>query len=236
MKFDQYQALTFDCYGTLVDWETGILTALRPVLARHNVSLSDAAIIEAYSRFEARSETGTYRRYRDVLNGVVRQFGAEYGFEPTEAEANALVASFGQWKPFPDTVPALQALKRRFKLVILSNVDDDLFALTAQQLLVSFDDVITAQQIGSYKPALRNFETAIARIGPPKERILHVGASLYHDIVPAKTLGLAAVWVNRWKGKGGIGATAPTPGMPDLEVPDLKTLAALVEENLGSPN
>lgn len=230
MRFNQCQALTFDCYGTLVDWETGILAALRPVLARHAVSLSDEAIIEAYGRFEAQLEAGTYRRYRDVLNGVVRQFGAEYGFEPTEEEANALVASFGQWKPFPDTVPALQALKGRFKLVILSNVDDDLFALTAAQLQVPFDDVITAQQVGSYKPALRNFETAIERIGLPKEQTLHVGASPYHDIVPAKTLGLAAVWVNRWQGKGGIGATAPTPAPPDLEVPDLKTLAALVEE------
>ena len=136
---------------------------------------------------------------------------------------------FRSWKPFPDTVAALKKLKSRYKLAIISNTDDDLFADTARLLEVSFDWVITAQQAGSYKPSHHNFKLALERIALPPEQVLHVAQSIYHDIVPARELGLATVWVNRRAGKHGEGATKAAQGQPDLEVPDLKTLAEMAE-------
>lgn len=226
MNFQQFKALTFDCYGTLIDWESGICGALRPILKRHGVRLSDAEIREHYGRFEAAEQMGEYNRYRNILVDVTFRFGLEFGFRPTPEETAALVKSLPNWQPFPDTGEALQRLKQRFKLVIVSNIDDDLFAATAKHLPVEFDAVITAQQVGSYKPSHANFETALQRIGLPKEQVLHVAQSLYHDIVPAKALGIANVWVNR---SGGVVGTQ-VDIQPDLEVPDLKTLADKVEE------
>lgn len=227
MDFTPFEVLTFDCYGTLVDWETGILNAFHPILAHHRIVLEDVVILERYGRLEAQAEAGTYQIYRDVLRSVAREFCLQAGFVPDEAETESLVRSFANWKPFPDTVSALQALKQRFRLVILSNVDDDLFAHTAPQLEVAFDDVITAQQVQSYKPSLRNFEVALDRIGLPREKVLHVAQSLFHDIVPTNTLGIANVWVNRHHGRAGHGATVPVNALPTLEVPDMRSLAAL---------
>lgn len=227
MDFTLYKAMTFDCYGTLVDWESAILSGLKPVLTRRNVSLTDEEILERYGRYEQKAESSAYLPYREVLALVVRHFGREFGFEPAAEEASVLADTFDDWRPFSDTVAALQELKKRFRLAILSNVDDDLFAITAKHLQVPFDEVITAQQVGSYKPSHRNFETAIRRIGLPREAILHVGQSIYHDIVPARALGIAVVWVNRRQGKPGHGATVPAAARPDLEVPDLRTLASL---------
>lgn len=226
MDFRGFRALTFDCYGTLIDWESGIRGALRPLLTRHRVNLSDAEMLECYGRFEAAEQAREYNRYRNVLIEVTFRFGQEFGFMPTPEETAALVKSLPGWQPFPDTVEALHALKRRFQLVILSNIDDDLFAETAKHLGVEFDHIITAQQVGSYKPSHRNFETALARIGLPKEQVLHVAQSLYHDIVPAKALGIANVWVNRSGGSIGV----DVPVRPDLEVPDLQTLVQKIEE------
>ncbi len=127
--------------------------------------------------------------------------------------------------PFPDSPEALKLLSRRFKLVILSNVDDDLFALSAKRLGVEFSDVITAQQVGSYKPDVRNFRLMLERTGNHPKRVLHVAQSLFHDIAPAKSLGLTTVWVNRRHDRPGFGATPPAEATPDLEVPDLITLA-----------
>ena len=129
--------------------------------------------------------------------------------------------------PFADTQPALKAFERRFRLAIISNTDDDLFARTNQQLDVAFDWIVTAQQVKSYKPSLNNFRQALARIGLPTEQVLHVAQSLFHDHVPAKQLGLETVWVNRRHGKAGSGATPIADARPDLEVPDLATLVTL---------
>lgn len=230
INFDQYEVLTFDCYGTLVDWEGGMLTALRSILANHSIQQSDTQILEQFAEFESALENGAYQRYYDVLRGVVQKFGERLGFTPSEAELNALPESVKQWQPFPDTVAALKQLKQRFKLVIISNVDDDLFAATATRLEVPFDLVITAQQVQSYKPCVRNFEVAIDRLAIPKNKILHVAASLYHDIAPANSLGLTNVWVNRRSGQHGSGAALPTEAHPDLEVPDLKTLVERVQQ------
>ena len=219
--------LTFDCYGTLIDWERGIAGALSPVLARHGHPLDDEAILERYALIESALEAGPYLPYREVLRRGLVALGEQLGFEPTEAERDAFGGSVAEWPAFADAASALARLKTRFRLVILSNVDDDLFAASAARLGVAFDEVITAEQVGSYKPALRNFEVAIERVGPA-ERILHVAQSLFHDIAPARAVGLRGVWVNRRAGRPGSGATAPSDARPEAEVPDLRTLAEML--------
>lgn len=227
IDFNKYKALTFDCYGTLIDWESGILGALKPVLLSHNQNLDDNQILELFAQLEAEIQQGEFIKYREVLHRVVEKLGEKIGFEPTNDQINSLPDSIQYWQPFPDTVEALKTLKQKFGLVIISNIDDDLFAFSAKHLEVEFDEIITAQQVKSYKPSLNNFKVAIERINLPLEEILHVAASVYHDIVPAKSLGLSTIWVNRRAGQQGTGATVSALSQPDLEVPDLKTLAAL---------
>lgn len=222
----RFRVLTFDCYGTLIDWERGILAALGPLLAAHGKSLADEKLLELYGELEAEAEAGEYQSYRKVLEGVARGVGRRLGFESSEQEARSLPESLKNWQPFPDTVAALKKLKSRYKLAIVSNTDDDLFADTARLLEVSFDWVITAQQARSYKPSHRNFKLALERIALPPDQVLHCAQSIYHDVIPARELGLATVWVNRRGAKGG-GATKAAQGQPELEVPDLKTLAEM---------
>ena len=143
-------------------------------------------------------------------------------------ELDCLSNSLGGWIPFSDMVEALQALKKRFRLAIISNVDDDLIGLSAKHLKVPFDWVITAEQVKAYKPSLQNFEFTIDRISMPPEKILHIAQSICHDIIPAKAMGLSTVWINRRKGQSGLGATPPANATPDLEVPDLKTLVSII--------
>ena len=226
LDFRRFRVLTFDCYGTLIDWESGILAALGPLLEAHGKSLADDKLLELFGELEAEAEAGEYQSYRKVLEGVARGVGRRLGFEASEQEARALPESLKHWPPFPDTVAALGKLKSRFKLAIVSNTDDDLFADTARLLEVPFDWVVTAQQAGSYKPSHRNFKLALERIALPPNQVLHCAQSIYHDIVPARELGLATVWVNRRGSKGG-GATKAAQGRPDVEVPDLKTLAEM---------
>jgi 2-haloacid dehalogenase len=227
LDLTRFKVLTFDCYGTMIDWETGIFSALRPILAAHNQRIADNALLELYSELELKAEQGEYLRYRDVLQSVVRGFGERLGFSPNDAEVRSLPESLGNWQPFPDTVEALLKLKSRYQLAVLSNVDDDLFASTAPKLGVTFDHVITAQQAGCYKPCMRMFKLAESRIGVSRERWLHVGQSIYHDVIPAQSLGIATVWVNRPSPRPGAGAATAASGKPDLEVPDLRTLAKL---------
>ncbi len=226
LDFSRYEVLTFDCYGTLIDWESGILSALHRILSAHGKVVEDATILKLYGDFEQRSEEGEFHPYRSVLESVVRRFGAQLGFTPTDAEAHSLPDSLPTWKPWPDTVAALQQLKSRFRLAILSNVDDDLFAETRPQLGVTFDEVITAQQAQAYKPSLKIFELALGRINAPAHRVLHVGQSIYHDVIPAQALGLATVWVNRPSARPGVGAVKSAEAKPDLTVSSLAELAA----------
>jgi 2-haloacid dehalogenase len=227
LDLTRFKVLTFDCYGTLIDWETGIFSALRPILAAHNAEIADSALLELYSELELTAEQGEFLRYRDVLQSVVRGVGERLGFVPTEAEVRSLPESLAKWQPFPDTVEALRKLKSRYQLAVMSNVDDDLFAATAPKLGVAFDQVITAQQAGCYKPCMRMFQLAEDRIGARREHWLHVGQSIYHDVIPAQSLGIAAVWVNRPSPRPGAGAAKAAAGEPDLQVPDLQTLAKL---------
>ncbi len=222
--FENFDVLTFDCYGTLIDWEKGILSSLKPVLTSHGIEISDNEVLEIYSDLEAKAEEGEYQTYKSVLRSVLNGFGKKFNFKPSEEELAVFATCVKHWPSFADSTEALNALQTKYELCILSNIDDDLFAYSAQHLKVNFDTVFTAQQIGSYKPSLQNFEFAIKHLGLPKERILHVAQSLFHDIVPAKKLGLATVWINRRKGKEGFGATLPAEAKPDFEVSDLKSL------------
>ncbi len=227
LDFERYKVLTFDCYGTLIDWESGILNALRPLLSAHQVQLADEQILAQYAEIESALEVGEYRPYRQILAAVVQQFGERLNFAPTPAEAAALPDSVQNWLPFADTVAALQQLQQKYQLVILSNIDDELFAGSAKRLQVKFDQVITAEQIGSYKPALKNFETMMQRVGVPPAQILHVAQSIHHDIQPASSLGLSTVWVNRRQNQAGTGATPAAVAKADLTVESLQALASL---------
>jgi len=225
LDFSRFEILTFDCYGTLINWEEGILRCLHRILAAHGKDTDDATILQLYGDFEASAERGEYRRYREVLQSVVRQFGERLGFAPTDMEVRSLPKSLQEWSPWPDTVTALRQLQRRFRLAIVSNVDDDLFAVTRPQLGVEFDQIVTAEQAGAYKPSLKIFELALSRVGVSAHRVLHVGQSLYHDVIPAQSLGLATVWVNRPSARSGVGAVKAVKGHPDLQVSSLAELA-----------
>jgi len=229
MPFDSIRLITFDCYGTLIDWENGMLAALRPLFCRDGHTVSDLQILELYGEIEAKLESSPYLPYRQVLAQSAREIGRRLGIEVSAEEGSAFAESLTCWKPFSDTVPALQSLSRRFRLGIISNIDDDLFAETRKKFApVTFDPVVTAQQMQSYKPAQRNFEEAIRRSGLSKDQVLHAGQSLYHDIAPANALGIRNVWVNRPSIRPGSGAAKPGSAKPDYEVHTLAELAALL--------
>lgn len=228
LDFSRFEILTFDCYGTLINWEAGLLPVLHHILSVHSKHIDNADLLKLYGDFELRAEQPPYRTYREVLASVVSQFGAALGFTPSAEEASSLADSLPSWKPWPDTVAALRELKSRFGLAILSNIDDDLFDGTRPQLEVVFDEVVTAQQAQAYKPSLKLFELALGRIKTPAHRVLHIGQSIYHDVIPAQTLGLATVWVNRPSARPGVGAVKSADARPDVTVTSLAELAAMI--------
>jgi len=224
--FDGVEALTFDCYGTIVDWESGISRALIDLLGDEARRRSDDDLLVMYGEFEARAEEGAFRNYREVLEDVACAFGAELGVEVSTDDAARFARSVGTWPLFPDSVDALTTLGRSYRLAIVSNVDDDLFARTADRLGVTFAEVVTAQQVRSYKPAPAHFDEALRRLGLPREAVVHVAQSLFHDIAPAKALGLRCVWIDRRGGRSSGGATPPAKATPDRTFPDLAALAS----------
>ena len=224
IDFGAFDVLTFDCYGTLIDWETGIVAAMRQQLGIALSDRSDEELLEAFARFEHDAEV-PYQRYRDVLAVALRGVGETFGVAVNDAQAEAFGGSVEDWPAFPDSTAALRRLQSRFKLAVITNCDDDLFAQSERRLGVSFDYVITAQQAGSYKPDHANFLLAFERIGVPRERILHVAQSLFHDHVPAKALGMTTVWIDRRAGRGG-GATPAAEAVPDARFTDMESFAA----------
>lgn len=227
LDFRRYRVITFDCYGTLIDWESGILNALRPILSTHGAQVSDAEILSIYSELELEYESGDYRSYREILSEVVRGFGNRLRFRATPQEEQSLPDSVSNWLPFPDTVAALHKLKSRFQLAIISNIDDELFAASARRLEVDFNAVVTASQARAYKPSTKIFALAENRLGVDRREWLHAGQSMYHDVIPAKSLGISNVWVNRPSARPGAGAAKKAAAEPDLEVRSLAELADL---------
>ena len=232
MKLADFEALTFDCYGTLIDWESGILTNLRPLVEKAGGAFSDDAVLEAFARHEAAQEAETpdmlYSRLLAVVHGRLAQ---EWGVAADEDAAVRFGGSIPDWPAFPDTADALRYLKQHFRLGILSNVDRMSFAGSNRRLGVDFDWIMTAQDIGSYKPSPRNFEFMIetlGRDGVDKSRILHTAESLFHDHVPANRFGLASCWIFRRHDKDGFGATSRPAEMPRIDF-KFTSLGAMAE-------
>jgi 2-haloalkanoic acid dehalogenase type II len=231
-QLSDFEILTFDCYGTLIDWETGICAAIGPWLERHGVSATREQILAAFAEAEAPQQTATPDlRYPELLARVHGALAQRFGLTPDPARAQAFGRSIRDWPAFPDSADALAYLKRHYRLVILSNVDRASFAHSARRLGVAFDAIYTAEDIGSYKPDPRNFEYMLARLGEQgiaREQILHTAQSLYHDHIPAKRFGLATCWIHRRAGQPGHGATRP----PEVDVtPDFRfaTLGEMAE-------
>ncbi len=194
MKFDDFRVLTFDCYGTLIDWETGILAVLRPWAARVGISAADAEILGAFGEAESAAEHELPKAlYPEVLRATHERIAKHFGVEGDFKAADFLGRSVGDWPAFADTSEALKRLQRRFKLIVVSNVDRESFARTQKRLGINFDAVVTAEEVGAYKPDVKMFLRAmeVAKgFGAERENILHVAQSLYHDHVPAKSFGL----------------------------------------------
>jgi len=226
LDFDRYKVVTFDCFGTLIDWETGILGALHRVLANHDVTADDVQLLQLYAKLEKKYESGEYHRYDIVQRLVMTEMSLRLGFDAAFYELDCLSRSIKDWEPFADTVAALKALKSRYQLAIVSNIDDLLFINPARKLEIDFDFVLTAQQARAYKPSQEFLGRAFDRVARSREEILHVAESLYHDIAPARQMGVTTVWVNRRQGRPG--ATELIEVEPDLEVPDLASLVQLI--------
>jgi 2-haloacid dehalogenase len=215
LHLTDFRALSFDCYGTLIDWESGITAALAPLAAKSPLRRSREEMLESFARHESAQEAETPGLlYSELLARVHRRLAAEWGVAAAEEENRAFGASVGDWPAFPDSAAALAYLKGFYKLVILSNVDRGSFAGSEARLGVAFDAVYTAEEIGSYKPDPRNFRHMLAALsarGYRKSEVLHVAQSLYHDHAPANREGLASAWIDRRRGKEGWGATMPPP-------------------------
>jgi 2-haloacid dehalogenase len=230
MKLKEFKVLSFDCYGTLIDWETGLWSSLQPLLERTRIDRETALATFALVESEQEHETPALP-YRDILARVHAKLAARWNLKSTDAAEKAFGLSVGTWPPFPDTVDALAYLKRNYKLVILSNVDRQNFAATNKRLRVNFDAICTAEDIGSYKPDPKNFAyllNEIGKIGHVKADLLHTAQSLYHDHAPAERAGIARCWINRRGDQGkGSGATKAVAEMPklDFEFPTLATMA-----------
>ena len=210
--------ITFDCYGTLIDWESGIGDWLATAAAKAGADLDRRRALGLYAEIEPAVEAETYRSYRDVLAETARRVTTALGWPVSEQDSRGLAASLPDWKPFPDTNPALRRLVASgYRLGILSNVDDDLLAGTRRHFDVAFDILITAQQVGSYKPARGHFEEARRQIGPL--RWLHAAQSRFHDVAPCRELGVPVAWINR------RAEPASADILPDIEVPTLADFA-----------
>ncbi|MGI4858610.1 MAG: haloacid dehalogenase type II [Janthinobacterium lividum] len=206
-----FTTLTFDCYGTLIDWESGIVAALQPLVARSGRTVTRDALLETFGRHESPQQQATPTAlYPDILRAVYDRIAAEWATRPDAGERDAFGESVPEWPAFPDSREALRYLGQHYALVILSNIDRRTFASSQARLGVDFDHVFTAEDIGSYKPDTRNFDYMIARLGAAgiaREAILHTAESLYHDHVPANAVGLASAWIHRRHGQQGSGAT-----------------------------
>ncbi|MCA8907121.1 MAG: haloacid dehalogenase type II [Rhodospirillaceae bacterium] len=218
MRLSDFKVLTFDVYGTLIDWETGMVDALAPLTAQVGRPLGRDQILEAHAFHESTSQAQTpTKRYSELLAVVYKRLAEEWGVAVSWEDCLAYGRSVGTWPAFADSAGALQYLKRYYKLVILSNVDNASFALSNQRLGVDFDGRYTAEDVGSYKPSPRNFEymlAQLARLGYAKSDILHTAESMFHDHAPANAHGLANCWIYRRHDQQGFGATMHPGDMP----------------------
>lgn len=221
--FAGIKAISFDCYGTLIDWQRGLLDGASPVLARLGRVMTPGELYAGFAASERRAERPPYKPYRDVLRAVAAEV---FGPGASPGDLDALWQSIGEWPAFADTPASLARMKSRYKLAVASNIDDDLFVLTAPKLGVALDVLVTAQQVRSYKPGEAHFRELCSRLGLEAREILHVAESGFHDVEPAGRLGFVTVWVDR-NGGGVASASGEGGGEPDVRV---GSLAELVEK------
>ncbi len=240
MKLTDFKALTFDCYGTLIDWETGMVDGLKPLTSRVGSDLSRDDILEAHARHESSQQSWTpTKRYCELLPIVYKRLAEEWGVPATSEDCAAYGRSVKNWPAFSDTVDALQYLKKHYKLVILSNVDNESFAGSHARLDVEFDAIYTAEDVGSYKPSDRNFDYMLDKIktlGVEKADILHTAESMFHDHGPANRHSLASCWIYRRYEQEGFGATMNPGDMPkyDFCFNSMADLVRAHQEALGA--
>lgn len=231
IDLESFKALTFDCYGTLIDWEAGIAAVVSPWLDGLSPPVPVDLVISAFAIMQAKHQQARPALlYTDVLARAWTDVEHTFGWPADASRGIAFASSVGSWPPFADTVAALRYLEQHYRLAILSNVDNASLARTLTRLEVPFDLTVTAEDVGSYKPGLPHFERAFAKfaeMGISKREILHVAQSKHHDIAPARQLGLTCAWVNRRHGKKGSGATLAADARPDLSVVSLAELVAM---------
>ena len=234
MKLTDYKALTFDCYGTLIDWESGMVNGLKPLTQQLTEPLTRDQILEAHARHESSQQRWTPGMlYADLLAIVYKRLAEEWRLSATVDECIEYGNSVKHWPAFPDSADALQYLKKHFKLVILSNVDNSSFSGSNERLQVEFDAIYTAEDVGSYKPSDRNFDymlEKLATLGLDKSDILHTAESMFHDHVPGKRHGLASCWIYRRHEQQGFGATMNPGELPDVNF-QFNSMADLVKAN-----
>lgn len=232
MKLTDFKVLTFDCYGTLIDWESGMVAGLAPLTDQLERELTRNEILEAHARYESSQQRQTpAKRYQDLLAVVYRRLAEAWGLSVSWDECLRYGRSIKDWPAFPDSAGALLYLKQYYQLVILSNVDNESFAASNSKLGVEFDAIYTAEDIGSYKPADANFDymlTMLQSRGIGKSEILHTAESLFHDHVPANRHGLKTCWIYRRYGQEGFGATMPPGERPPYDF-CFKSMAEMVE-------
>ena len=221
VKLSDHAALTFDCYGTLIDWESGMVAGLAPLVARAPRALTRDQILEAHARHESAQQGQTPAMpYRDLLAVVHKRLAEEWGAAAPWDECVAYGRSVADWPAFPDSVDALAYLGRHFKLVILSNVDNASFAASNERLGITFDAIYTAEDVGSYKPAERNFSYMLEKLrglGIDNSEILHTAESLFHDHAPANRFAIASCWIHRRHAQDGFGATMDPGKTPEYD-------------------
>jgi 2-haloalkanoic acid dehalogenase type II len=232
MKLTDFTVLTFDCYGTLIDWEAGIARALGPLSVKASPPIAREQALAAFAQHESAQQQQTPAMlYSQLLSVVYQRLASHWNVPVSQQQCESFAASIADWPPFPDTVEALLYLKRHYKLVILSNVDRTSFQATNARLEVAFDAIYTAQDIGSYKPSPRNFDYLLRRLhddfGIHTKQVLHVAQSLFHDHAPAQQAGLASAWIDRRHARDGWGATVPPAGPVKYDF-RFESLAALV--------
>ena len=238
MKISDFKVLAFDVYGTLIDWESGMVNALKPLTDQVSQHLSRDDILEAHAYYESTTQRWTPSKiYSDLLPVVYRRLAEEWGVAVSWEQCQAYGLSVRQWPAFEDSMAALQYLKQHFKLAVLTNTDNQSFQGSNARLGVHFDGVYTAEDIGSYKPADRNFDymlEALARQGYGKSDILHTAESMFHDHAPANKHGLANCWIYRRHDKEGFGATMNPGEMPhyDFVFNSMAELAAAHQEEM----
>ena len=228
VDWSRIEVLTFDCYGTLIDWEAGILASLQEVLGTAATrDVGDDALLEEYGAIESELEGGVWQPYGSVLAQALGAVCRNHGRIPTEDQVRQFTRSVADWPAFPDSAAALATLAERFALGVVTNCDDDLFAASNERLGRPFSWVVTAEQVRSYKPAPKHFERALELAGTPVGALLHVAQSLYHDHVPAQRLGLRTAWIDRRHGRKGFGATPAADAQPNLVAMDMATFTEI---------